>query len=147
MIDRGGRGSHGRRFLVQGAARRRMASIVGAIAVAGCVSIPTTPRALLTYDDGSVQVQATACPQAVEPALASAHADADPSRALDPSAIRLVTWNIHKQGDPGWQRDLRRFSGESDLVLLQETVLDPPLRAVMDDERMHFVMASSFIAS
>ena len=145
MIHCGGRAFHGRRFLVRGPACLRVACIAGTLAVASCVSIPTKPRALLVRDDGSVQVQALACPHGIERELAATRNA--PSGGLDPSAIRLVTWNIHKQGDRGWQRDLRRFSDDSDLVLLQETVLDPPLRDIMDAERMRFVMASSFIAS
>jgi hypothetical protein len=66
---------------------------------------------------------------------------------LDPRAIRLMTWNIHKQSDPGWQRDLRAFGRRNDLVLLQESVLDAPLRDVIDGEGFRWVMASSFFAS
>src|SRR6185503_9010274 len=70
-----------------------------------------------------------------------------PREGLDPDAIRLVTWNIHKQSDRGWQRDLRRFSERNDLVLLQETVLDPALEKIIHAEGLRFVMASSFIES
>ena len=141
MTRHGGRGTHGRRFLVL---RTAQLCIASALAVAGCVSIPSEPRALLVRDDGSVHVQTLQCWQNVEATLVST---AERARGLDPNAIRVVTWNIHKQSDPGWQRDLRRFAEGSDVVLLQETVLDPSLRAVIDAEGMRFVMASSFLAS
>ena len=141
MTRHGGRAAHGRRFLASRAARLCIACT---LALTGCVSIPTQPRALLVRDDGAVQVQTLQCSRDVEATLVST---AERPRGLDPNDIRLVTWNIHKQSDPGWQRDLRRFANRSDLVLLQETVLDPSLRAVIDDEGMRFVMASSFLAS
>jgi endonuclease/exonuclease/phosphatase (EEP) superfamily protein YafD len=145
MTRCGGRAYHGRRFLAASAAPVRIACLGCALAVASCVAIPNKPRALLVHDDGSVHVQTLQCPQHVEAALVAT--SAEPAHGLDPEDIRLVTWNIHKQSDAGWQHDLQRFAEHNDLVLLQETVLDPSLRAVMDDQGMRFVMASSFLAS
>ncbi|TGY50458.1 endonuclease/exonuclease/phosphatase family protein [Rodentibacter caecimuris] len=34
--------------------------------------------------------------------------------------FRLLSWNIHKGSDQGWQQDLARFSQDQDFVLLQE---------------------------
>jgi len=144
MTRHGGRAAHGRRFLAVCTARLCVACVACALPLAGCLSIPTQPRALLVRDDGSVRVQTLQCSRSVEATLVPT---AERPQGLDPDGIRLVTWNIHKQSDPGWQRDLRRFANRSDLVLLQETVLDPSLRAVIDDEGMRFVMASSFLAS
>ncbi|OOF58155.1 endonuclease/exonuclease/phosphatase family protein [Rodentibacter myodis] len=39
---------------------------------------------------------------------------------LEKSRIRLLSWNIHKGEDKGWQQDLARFSQDQDFVLLQE---------------------------
>ena len=64
--------------------------------------------------------------------------------ALDPHAIRILTWNIHKQADAGWLRDLRRFAAQSDVVLLQEAVLHPPIRRLIDGEGFEWAMGSSF---
>jgi endonuclease/exonuclease/phosphatase (EEP) superfamily protein YafD len=66
------------------------------------------------------------------------------SPPLDPRAIRVVTWNIHKQADAGWSRDLDRFTKQSDVVLLQEAVLDAPIRRLIDGEGFTWAMASSF---
>jgi endonuclease/exonuclease/phosphatase (EEP) superfamily protein YafD len=119
--------------------------IVAALVVSGCVSITAEPRALLIRDDGSIHVQTLACPSAVARAV---NAPAGPARkGLDPQAIRLVTWNVHKQADPGWQRDLRTLSSGNDIVLLQEIVLDSPLRDLIADEGLRWVMASSFFMS
>ncbi|GMG86747.1 endonuclease/exonuclease/phosphatase family protein [Biformimicrobium ophioploci] len=40
--------------------------------------------------------------------------------SLDPTAIRLVNWNILKGNRDGWREDLHRFAEKADLVLLQE---------------------------
>jgi endonuclease/exonuclease/phosphatase (EEP) superfamily protein YafD len=141
----GGRAPRGRRFHVSYSLHRHAVGAAAALAVAGCVSITTQPRALLVRDDGSVHVQTLACPAAVEHVVARGTATAH--SGLDPQAIRIVSWNIHKQADSGWQRDLRLFGTRNDLVLLQETVLDAPLRAAIGDEGFRWVMASSFLES
>jgi endonuclease/exonuclease/phosphatase (EEP) superfamily protein YafD len=92
-----------------------------------------------------VQVQTLSCPQAA--GRARALQPDTTVRGLDPHAIRMMSWNIHKQADPGWQRDLHRFGERNDLVLLQESVLDAPLRELIDADGFRWVMASSFIES
>jgi endonuclease/exonuclease/phosphatase (EEP) superfamily protein YafD len=110
-----------------------------------CVSITAEPRAVLMRDDGSVTVQTLSCAKRVSNTVASIEGKA--STGLDPESIRIVTWNIHKQSDQGWQRDLATLAERNDLVLLQETVLDPSLREIVDDARLRWVMASSFLSS
>jgi endonuclease/exonuclease/phosphatase (EEP) superfamily protein YafD len=145
MMHRGGRAPPGRRFHGGRVLAAGVLSLAAALAVTGCVSITTKPRALLLRDDGSVQVQTLACPRQIERVLAY-HATSD-HPGLNPRAIHVLSWNIHKQSDPGWQRDLRRLGERTDLVLLQETVLDPPLRDVIDAEGFRWVMASSFLTA
>ena len=36
------------------------------------------------------------------------------------SRFHLITWNVHKGQDTGWQEDLERLSKQADFVLLQE---------------------------
>ena len=36
---------------------------------------------------------------------------------LDQKRFRMLTWNIHKGADAGWQPDLARFSQGQDIVL------------------------------
>ncbi len=128
--------------------RSLLAGVLGGAAVllaAGCVSVTAEPRAVLTRDDGSVYVQMLECPHAVAHAV---NLHSLPARGgLDSGAIRVVSWNIHKQSDPGWQRDLRAFTAGNDIILLQETVLDRPLRDLIDGEGLRWVMASSFLRS
>jgi endonuclease/exonuclease/phosphatase (EEP) superfamily protein YafD len=115
-----------------------LAAVAAAFALAGCVTLTATPRAILRDGDTPL-VRALPCDAArVLPASFAA------SAPLDPHAIRLVSWNIHKQADAGWLRDLRRFTRQSDIVLLQEAVLDLPIRRLIDDEGFTWTMASSF---
>ena len=39
---------------------------------------------------------------------------------LASSRFHLITWNVHKGQDTGWQEDLERLSKQADFVLLQE---------------------------
>ena len=82
--------------------------------------------------DGTVQVQSLACGRTVS--MAAATRDHTRATGLDPATIRILTWNIHKQDDRGWQDDLQTFAADSDLLLLQETVLDGD--AAADDRRL-----------
>ena len=124
---------------------RFLAAVAGAAALAGCVTLTVEPRALLLDSDGKVEVQSLACSG---PAFVARRTGGMPAaEALDSSAIRLLTWNVHKQDDPGWDRDLARFAAANDVVLLQEAVLRPSLREIIEGAGMRWVMASSFIYS
>jgi len=124
---------------------RAVLAAMVAVALPGCVTLTVQPRALLLDSDGRVEVQSLAC---TGPELADRQARGmEHAEALDPDAIRLLTWNVHKQDDPGWDRDLARFARGNDIVLLQEAVLDPPLRKIVEGAGMHWIMASSFIYS
>jgi len=116
-----------------------------AAALAGCVTLTVEPRALLLDSSGKVEVQTLACsgPAFVERRTRGMAA----AEALDGNAIHLLTWNVHKQDDPGWDGDLARFAAANDIVLLQEAVLRPDLRKVIESAGMRWVMASSFIYS
>jgi endonuclease/exonuclease/phosphatase (EEP) superfamily protein YafD len=66
------------------------------------------------------------------------------ARAVD-RQFRLLTWNIHKQSDKGWQADLGRFAQQADIMLLQEIVLEPEIRQVIEGAGLQWAMASSFL--
>ncbi|HLX26980.1 MAG TPA: endonuclease/exonuclease/phosphatase family protein [Casimicrobiaceae bacterium] len=118
--------------------------VCAALLVAGCISITAKPRALLVRDDGSVAAQTLACSSSID---AKASTRPRQGAALDPRGIRIASWNIHKQADAGWRRDLISLADRSDLMLLQESVLDPPLRGAVDTGGFRFMMASSFFLS
>jgi endonuclease/exonuclease/phosphatase (EEP) superfamily protein YafD len=127
----------------------RLARAAVALAIAatmtGCVTLTVEPRALLLDSSGKIEVQSLACSG---PAFVARRASGmAAAQALDGNAIRLLTWNVHKQDDPGWDRDLARFAAANDVVLLQEAVLQPSLREIIEGAGMRWVMASSFIYS
>ena len=119
----------------------RLSLALCALSVASCVSLTMEPRALLLQDDGAIRVQTLPCgtTTVIGPSAASNRT------ALDSEAIRVVTWNIHKQDDAGWERDLAQLAGGSDIVLLQEVTLEGTLRKVIEDAGLRWVMASSFL--
>jgi endonuclease/exonuclease/phosphatase (EEP) superfamily protein YafD len=115
-------------------------ALLAALLVTSCVVLTTLPRAVVQEPDGNLVVRSIPCSGGAPAAGA-----ATPREALDPNAIRVISWNIHKQGDGGWDRDLARFAADADLLLLQEAVLSPPLRAILEAEHLRFTMASSFL--
>lgn len=125
--------------------RAALLVVIAAAALSGCVTLTVQPRAVLLDSEGKVEVQSLACngPAFVE-RRTRGMAQAE---ALDPGAIRLLTWNVHKQDDPGWDRDLVQFASQNDVVLLQEAVLSQPLRHILEGDGLRWVMASSFIYS
>ena len=48
---------------------------------------------------------------------------------LTGSRFHLITWNVHKGQDKGWQDDLARLSNQADFVLLQEATQHQNLSA------------------
>jgi endonuclease/exonuclease/phosphatase (EEP) superfamily protein YafD len=112
-----------------------------ASAMSACITLTALPRAVVTSDNGRIDIRSLPCVSVADD-LAALPLSAP---RLDPAAIRLLTWNIHKEDDAGWQQDLARFTADSDIVLLQEASLGTSLLETLDHARMRFVMASSFL--
>ena len=51
---------------------------------------------------------------------------------LASSRFNLITWNVHKGQDKGWQEDLARLSKQADFVLLQEATLASKFKHIFD---------------
>src|SRR5262249_28469526 len=118
-----------------------LALAAGATLLASCVSLTELPRAL-TMRDGEIRVQTLPCSGQT---TSSAQGSDAGMRALAPQSIRVLTWNIHKEDDEGWQRDIATCVRDNDIVLLQEVVLHEPLRSVIEGSGLQWVMASSFL--
>lgn len=52
--------------------------------------------------------------------------------ALDPEKISVLSWNIKKGSESGWNSDLHRLSAGKDLVLLQEARLTPGFYSTLE---------------
>ena len=124
----------------------RLRSALALLAIAGgraaCASNPHTEKLLLPLKDGGAAAIAQPCGQARSPIPAGVRAAAGP--ALDPRRLRVVSWNIHKGEDDGWQADLGRYVSENDLVLLQEAVLSTPMRGVIERAGHDWRMSGAF---
>ena len=56
-----------------------------------------------------------------------------PLHSLDPTQIRVLSWNIAKGRHRDWRHDLLRLSHNSDLALIQEARLEHAMHLVMPD--------------
>ena len=114
--------------------------------LAGCASVPDKERLLLPGPGGEVAAISRPCGSAgtgAEPARLEASAAAG-AEALAAAPLRVLSWNLHKGEDEGWQADLARFADEHDLLLLQEAVMTTPLRAVLEKSGHAWMMAGAF---
>ena len=124
----------------------RVAILLSVAFLCSCVTLTAEPRAVLSGTGDAAGIMTLKCDAALAAVsglrdeLAGASAG-----ALDRAPFRIVIWNIHKQGDPGWRDDLTAFAAENDVMLLQEAVLDPSLRGIVDSAGLRWVMASSFL--
>lgn len=127
---------------------RRLMRQVAALALlpclSACFSVTVDPRALTRQPDGTVLAQSQSC-IGHDPGRAAGAGSTTGS--LDPRAIRVATWNIHKEADSGWEHDLSWLARDHDVLLLQEVTLDDALRRIIDGEHLHWIMASSFYFS
>lgn len=113
--------------------------------LSACVSLTADPRALI-YEPAGIKVQSLNCAAAAKAMRAFATTGSiDSANALDPGAIRILLWNIHKEAHAGWQEDLARLAKFNDLLLLQEVTLLAPLQDVLQVAGLRWIMASSFI--
>jgi endonuclease/exonuclease/phosphatase (EEP) superfamily protein YafD len=117
------------------------ASIAIALVVlcAACATIAPVQQAFVAGRDGVAVGGPLPC--AGVPAVEGAE------RAVEPLAgptLRVLSWNLHKNGEPGWDADLARFAAVSDLLLIQEASLTARLQAVLAEAGLHWLLASSF---
>ncbi|MFO1217638.1 MAG: endonuclease/exonuclease/phosphatase family protein [Burkholderiaceae bacterium] len=122
--------------------RLRLALAACTLVLGACVSVPQDERMLAPRADGRVDALSQPCraraPLAAMPVVLTA------GKTLDPHTLRLVSWNLHKGEDDGWQGDLRRFAAEGDLLLLQEAVLNAPVRETLERAGHNWRMAGAF---
>lgn len=63
---------------------------------------------------------------------------------LEPSdPLRVLSWNVHKGKDQGWQGDLERLAQGADLVLLQEAIPDQAMLQPNNDS-VHWSFAPGY---
>ena len=117
--------------------RMRLLVVALGIALAGCVVVPERQHALVLESGGNVAEVRMSCDESVT-------APPRHDGALDPSAIRLVSWNVHKESDPGWESDLKQLTTETDVLLLQEAGISTEFRAVVEKAGFSWLLSSAF---
>jgi endonuclease/exonuclease/phosphatase (EEP) superfamily protein YafD len=111
------------------------------LALAACASVPTEERLLLPQRDGSVVALAQPCSEARAPRPMAVRATHE---WLEADNLRVLSWNLHKGEDEGWEADLARFAAGHDLVLLQEAVMSDAVRKVLEGAGHDWMMAGAF---
>lgn len=117
------------------ALRIALAAGLAALTVA-CVTVPPVQQAFALGRDGAVVGAPRPC--------TGAAVDAGTAETLPNPTLRVLSWNLHKNGDPGWDVDLTRFAAAADLLLIQEAALTPRLREVLAAAGVDWLLASSF---
>ena len=120
-----------------------LASSMALPLLCGCITLTVEPRAVVSGPDSTARVMTLKCDTADR--VLQARGNGDAAGTVDKRLLRVVIWNIHKEGDSGWQRDLSALAATNDVMLLQETALQPPLRNILDGAGLRWVMASSFL--
>jgi len=106
---------------------------------AGCATVPPVQQSFTAGRDGSPVGRPLPCTGDI--------VLADPTAAPHPMpepTFRVLSWNLHKNSDPGWEADLARFAADADLLLLQEAALTAGLRRVLESAGVDWLLASSF---
>jgi endonuclease/exonuclease/phosphatase (EEP) superfamily protein YafD len=118
-------------------------AVLGATLIAlcaACATVPTVHHAFTVGRDGL----AVGSPLPCNGGATTAHAGAAPLQLPGPE-LRVLSWNLHKNGDPGWDTDLARFAAASDLLLIQEAALTARLQRALHDAAYDWLLASSFM--
>ncbi len=106
---------------------------------AACTVVPPVQQAFALGHDGAVVGRALPCSR--DDAVAGG---ASLPEALPSPLLRIVSWNLHKNEDPGWNADLARFAEGSDLVLIQEAALTAELQQVLGHAGYDWLLAGAF---
>ena len=115
----------------------RVIAVGLAAALAGCVIVPERQHALVLQGDGTVAEVSMRCDE-------STGAPRGHDGTLDPSSVRLASWNLHKEADPGWESDLGQLIGATDVLLIQEAGVSTGFRAVVEKAGFSWLLSSAF---
>ena len=106
---------------------------------AACATVPPVQQAFAVGRDGVAAGRPLPCSGGSPGTHAGAATDALPGPVL-----RVLSWNLHKSDDPGWDADLARFAADSDLLLIQEAALTDALQRLLAAAGYDGLLASAF---
>lgn len=112
------------------------------IALAGCARIPVDSQ-FVSVKSGLSEVRKTGVCD--EDTFRQDRVETDVARhGLSADRIPILNWNIYKGQEKGWQEDLLKFGGNSDLILLQEALLNPLFESFFTTHRFSWNFNSAF---
>jgi endonuclease/exonuclease/phosphatase (EEP) superfamily protein YafD len=118
--------------------RAVLAAALVALATA-CATVPPVQQVFALGRDGAAVGGPLPCTGGATGTDAGTAAEPLPGPTL-----RVLSWNLHKNGDAGWDADLARFAADSDLLLIQEAALTVGLQRVLATAGYDGLLASSF---
>jgi len=110
--------------------------------IAGCVSVPLQPHILSRASGLTTSVDLGVCD--ANTLLASNHRTHKPTQMLDGESISVLNWNIYKEQRENWESDLRKFSSQLDIMLIQEALMTSDLRDLLIEQNRHWSLNTAF---
>lgn len=114
-------------------------SLSGFFYFSGCVVIQDQPYVVKSGGDQIIQHVAQSCDQ-----LEITRETGSPDRALAADNFSILSWNIHKGADEGFQNDLKNHSRDIDILLLQEAALSNELENWLGYDFNKWLLAVAF---
>ncbi len=111
-----------------------IALVAAALSITSCFSV--SKRDQILSSSGEIRHD--------DPQCAEQKVNTGVRKALNEEGFTLTRWNIYKQNNDGWHRDLKTLSDKSDLVLLQEAYLTQELTQLLGITQEEWEMISAF---
>ena len=116
--------------------------LIAWIALSGCVKVPEQPVVYGGY--GYEAAQEVDCFDEMGTLIVGEAPSANSSAELNSQAFRVLNWNSYKGNRKGWEEDLERLGGESDIIVLQEGFLTESLQDLLQLQQFRWDIASAF---
>jgi endonuclease/exonuclease/phosphatase (EEP) superfamily protein YafD len=115
----------------------------GAALLTACITVPdaVVKRTVDADHDAST---ALTCHTRTSDHVVASH-DAPAPKRLDADGFRLLNWNAFKGDRADWLRAFAAYSGEQDLVTLQEAYLTDDFRAQLRQGGLQWDLATTFL--
>jgi endonuclease/exonuclease/phosphatase (EEP) superfamily protein YafD len=116
--------------------------LVFSVSALGCVTIPDT----LTVENRPEKAVSLPAEDLCNPLLEYSAQLSTPSesKALSANGFSLLSWNIQKEHQKGWQRDLVHLSQDTDILILQEAYLTEELKRVLNRKFYYWHLVNAF---
>ena len=112
------------------------------VAASGCISIPDT----LTVENRSGNLASLPPDSWCYSGAENSRQSAAPARSqgFNPNGFSLLSWNIQKEKEQGWESDLARLTQDADILTIQEAYLTQELRNFLDRKPYYWNLVTAF---